>query len=153
MNRIRIAALLSLVIAVPAGAAGFFLEKRQPPQPCFAAPTGAYRISAGPADYTVRIDNAAANPALRMQIVDDPAIADFVLVDDSADACDAASAKSVRIDPAAKEPDLTIAVSPAPARTRIYVKSARFSVEDAAALFAVSSKMSPRALAARSIAR
>ena len=55
----------------------------------------------------MRIDNTAASPSLRMQVVDDPAAADFVLVDDgdAADACKAATAiKSIRLDPAAPTP-------------------------------------------------
>jgi hypothetical protein len=155
MTRIHLIAVLGLLVAVPAtAAAGLFFESRQPaPQPCFAASNGPYRLSTGAADYTVRIDNAAAEPALRLQIVDDPAIADFVLVDDGIDACAGASVRSVRIDNTAPEPDLVIAVSEEPARTKIYVKSAIFSAEAAAALFAVSAKTARRNVAARAVAR
>jgi hypothetical protein len=92
------------------------------------------------ANFTVRIDNTAASPSLRMQLVDDPATADFVLVDDgdAAAACKAAGAiKSIRIDPAAANADLTVALSQQPADYRIYVRSAHFTAQDAAALFAV----------------
>lgn len=140
MNRITVAAIAGLIAAVPAGAAGVYLNTPAVTTPCFAAPTGAFRMADEAADYTVRIDNAAANPSLRLQAVDDPAIADFVLVDDDAPACPSgARLKSVRIDPKAIAPDLTVALSRAPADKKIYVKSARFSEQQAAALFAVAS--------------
>jgi len=88
----------------------------------------------------VRIDNAAAAPSLRMQVVDDAAAADFVLVDDdeAAEACQASTnIRSVRLDAGAADADLTIAVSAQPADYKIYVRSANFSEQDAAALFAV----------------
>lgn len=141
MTRIHIASLLALVVAVPAAAAGtFFAAQPAPQQPCFVTGNAAYRMSdRATANYTVRVDNSAANPNLRLQLVDDPAAADFVLVDDgdAVNACkDAGTVKSVRLDPSARAPDLTVALSRAPAATKIYVKSASFSVQDAAALFA-----------------
>ena len=75
-----------------------------------------------------------------MQIVDDPAAADFVLVDDgdASEACKAATAiNSIRLDPAAAHPDLTVALSRTDAAYKIYVHSADYSEQDAAALFAV----------------
>ena len=156
MNRIAIAAVLGLVAAVPAAGARVYFAKGPQQPPCFAAAGGAYRIAdSTAADYTVRIDNGAANPSLQMQIVDDPAIADFVLVDDSdgADACRAAPAiRSVRVDPAAQAPDVTIAVSHAPSDIKIYVKSASFTEQEAAALFAVVWKDGRRNVAGRRIA-
>jgi hypothetical protein len=141
VTRAHIALLLALVVIVPAAAAGTFFASSPSPEPCFVEGTAAYRISgSASASYTVRIDNEAANPSLRMQLVDDPAAADFVLVDDSdaGEGCQAASGvKSIRIDPAAQTPDLTVALSQAPANYKIYVKSASFSEQDAAALFAV----------------
>ena len=44
--------------------------------------------------------------------------------------------ESVRLDPAAPNADLTVALSRAPADYKIYVRSASFSQQDAAALFA-----------------
>jgi hypothetical protein len=141
MTRIHIFALLALAVAVPAVAAGPFFTSHATPKPCFLAGQAAYQINGGDtADYTVRIDNSDESPALSMQMVDNPAEADFVLVDDSVatDACPAASAiKSIRIDGAALAPDVTVAVSRAPADHKIYVNSALFSEQDAAALFAV----------------
>jgi hypothetical protein len=159
MNRTTIAGLLAVVVAVPAGAAGFYLSKSPPPLPCFAAASGAYRMTdSAVADVTVRIDNSAASPSLRLQVVDDPAIADFVVVDDNdgADACVATGAtRTVRIDPAAQVPDMTVALSRAQsdfkladtgnADIKIYVNSATFSEQDAAALYAAIWKNSRRA--------
>lgn len=154
MNRITVAAVLGLTAAVPAGAAGVYFSTSLNTAPCFAAPTAAYRISDNAADYTVRIDNAAAKPSVRLQVVDDPATADFVLVDDGAAACENTTAvKDVRIDPAAALPDVTVALSRAPGDAKIYVKSARFSEQDAAALFAVIWKTGPRVVAAHSVTR
>ena len=139
MTRTQIVLLLALIVAIPATTAGsFFISSAKP---CFVAGNAGYEISgSASANFTVRIDNAAVNPNLRLQIVDDPAVADSVLVDDgeAGEACKAAtSIKSIRIDPGAARPDLTVALSRATADTKIYVRSANFSEQDAAALFAV----------------
>jgi len=137
MKRTHAAALLALLVAIPAATAGSLFARNE--KPCFAAGDAAYRISDGAtADVTVRIDNAAAHPDLRMQLTDDAASADFVLVDDAEanNAC-RGTVQSIRVDPAAHHPDLTVALSRAPAAYKIYVRSAGFSREDAAALFAV----------------
>ena len=145
MNRLHKAVSLSLALALPAAAQGFqaFLPDRQP---CFATGTAIYRVSATARtpDYRVKIDNQAIHPNLRMQLVDDPAAADFVLVDDfGADASDACRAempiKTIRVDDAATRPDLTISLAGGGATPdfKLYVHSARFSHEEAAALFGV----------------
>ena len=108
---------------------GFVLRSRS--KPCFIAGNTGYRISdSSSADFTVRIDNAAAKPDLRMQLVDDSAAADFVLVDDATavNSCaGVAAVKSVRLDAKAQKPDLTVTLSRAPADYKIYVRSAEFS--------------------------
>ncbi len=128
-----------LIVAVPAATASSFFTSSA--KPCFIAGNAGYQLSGGAStDYTVRIDNTAPSPNLRMQIVNDPAAADFVLVDDrhASDTCKAATAiSSIRIDPAAPKPDLTVALSRNPADYKIYVQSANYSEQDAAALFAV----------------
>lgn len=139
MTRTNLASLMVLIIGVPAAAAASFFTSPPREKPCFVAGQTAYRVAAGTtADVTVRIDNAAANPSLRMQLVDDPAIADFVVLDDSegGSTCGPHSAeKTVRIDPAATNPDLTVTLSDQ-GGFRIYAKSAQYSGETAAALFA-----------------
>ena len=147
MKRSHIAALLVLIVAVPA-AAGSFFSSSGGDAPCFRAGNTGYRLSSSGTDLIVRIDNKAAHPDLRMQAVDDPAEADFVLVDDgeAGNVCaGAASIRSVRHDGTAK-PDLTVALSRQNATEnatagnadtyKIYVHSARFSAEDAATVFA-----------------
>lgn len=136
MTRTRIAALLVLAAAIPATAASSFFTASE--KPCFAAGAASYRISHGAAaDITVRIDNAAAQPDLRMQIIDDAAAADFVLVDDGDRAACTSAVRSIRLDSAAAKADLTVSLSRAPADYKIYVRSTGFSQQDAAALFAV----------------
>lgn len=148
MKRLHKAALLGLAIALPAAAHEFrAFQGVRPERPtCFAAGTTTYRVSAtAPApDYQVKIDNHATNPGLRMQLVDDPAVADFVLADDSdaaaSDACHTSMPlKTIRIDDAAARPDLTISLASGNAAPdfRLYVDSARFSHEEAAALFGI----------------
>jgi hypothetical protein len=143
MQRAHFVSLMALVIAVPAAtaASSFLAPDASAAKPCFAAGKAAYEVSHGAsADYTVRIDNAAVSPSLRMQIVDDPAAADFVLVDedDAVQACKtAASIKTIRIDSAAAEPDVTVAMTRGAADYKVFVKSTTFTDEDAAALFAV----------------
>lgn len=139
MTRTHIAPLIVLVVAVPAATAGSFFASSD--KPCFIAGAAGYRISdSASANFAVRIDNTAAQPNLRMQLVDDSAAADFVLVDDgdAVNACTGATAiKSIRLDPAAANAGLTVTLSRAPADYKIYVRSASFSQQDAAALFAV----------------
>jgi hypothetical protein len=142
MKRAHMISLMALAVAVPAATAGsFFSSSASPAKPCFAAGNAAYELSgSNAADYTVRVDNAAANPSVRLQLVDDPAAADFVMVDDgdATQSCSgAASLKTVHVDPAVLTPDLTVALSRADADYKVYVRSTSFSEQDAAALFAV----------------
>jgi hypothetical protein len=139
MKRTHIFSLMVLIAAIPAATASSFFASSA--RPCFLAGNAGYELTgSASADYIVRIDNNAPSPSLRMQVVDDAATADFVLVDDgeTASSCQGAAAiKSVRLDPGALAADLTIAVSAQPADYKIYVRSASFSEQDAAALFAV----------------
>jgi hypothetical protein len=144
MRRIHFVSMMALVIAIPAAAAGsYFASGNQVSieKPCFVAGNTGYRLAAGRgAAHVVRIDNAAANPSLRLQQVDDPAAADFVLVDDGdiAGACAGVSIiETIRIDATAAKPDLTVALSREPAAYKIYLHSATYTEQDAAALAAV----------------
>ena len=135
MTRTQIASLLTLVLAVPAVAGVYFSPKAKP---CFVAGSAAYRVAdSGTANVTVRIDNNAARPNLRMQIVDDPASADFVLVDDGESGVCDGTVETIRLDSEARNPDLTVALSHEAADYKLYVRSPRFSTQDAAAFFAV----------------
>jgi hypothetical protein len=144
MRRAQLITLMALIVAVPAATAGAYfggVSKSADDKLCFIAGNAGYRLSDAPsAHHIIRIDNAAAKPALRMQLVDNPAQADFVLIDDDDNAsnCNNASKiESIHLDPAAARPELTIALSRAPADYKIFVRSAHFTDEAAAALFAV----------------
>ena len=148
MQRTHIGLMLALVMAVPAAAGSAYFTSgftsvgnTAAAKPCFVAGNAGYLLSANAGTaHVVRIDNAAAHPDLRMQLVDDPAAADFVLVDDSdaSLACEGVSVvESIRIDAAAAKPDLTIALSRDPADYKIYLHSDRYTEQDAAALAAV----------------
>jgi hypothetical protein len=143
MRRTHLIALMAMIVAVPVATAGAYFGSGKPidAKPCFIAGNAGYRLSnAQSASHIIRIDNAAAKPALRMQLVDDPAQADFVLVDDADNAGTCASAsriESIRLDPAAARPELTVTLARAPADYKIFVRSVHFTDEDAAALFAV----------------
>jgi hypothetical protein len=140
--------LIALIAAVPAATAGSLLS---PPdgKPCFIAGDTGYVLSDAKSDtksdaisatHIVRIDNAATRPSLRMQLVNNPAQADFMLVDDGrADrtCASAATIDSIRLDAKAARPQLTVTLSRAPADLKIYVRSAYYTEQDAAALFAV----------------
>ena len=138
MTRTHIAALLVLVVAIPAAAAGSFFAPSD--KPCFVAGAAGYRISdSASAHITVRIDNAAAQPDLRMQIVDDAAAADFVLVDDgdTVNACTGAVVRASASIPEQPRPTSRWRCRVRPPTTRSTCARPVFSQQDAAALFAV----------------
>jgi hypothetical protein len=75
---------------------------------------------------------------MRLQLVDSPDTADFVLVDDGeVSECAGAGVRSIRADAPAGKADTTVALSGETADFRIYVNSKAFSREQAAALFSV----------------
>ncbi|MDO8878628.1 MAG: hypothetical protein Q8M24_18930 [Pseudolabrys sp.] len=160
MHRTQIVVLLALAAAVPgATAASYFSLGGKPAaaKPCFVAGNAGYQLSAAAnARHIVRIDNDAALPHLRMQLVDDPAAAEFVLVDDNDAtlACTGVSTvESIRIDAGAAKPDLVVAVSRAPADYKIYLRSKNFDEQDAAALAAVIWQNAGRTGSLRTVAR
>lgn len=156
MRRSHTVALMAFIIAVPAAAAGSLLAPSSS-KPCFIAGNATYAFSgARSATHIVRIDNKTANPSLRIQLVDDPAQADFVLVDDT-DAgrgcTNETVIESIRIDAAAVHPDLTVTLSRAAADHKIYVQSSSYTEQDAAALFAVMWKKARKTGSLRSFAK
>ena len=138
MLRRRSLVLVAIAIAIPATAHTFGFSVHGTTAACLAIGDASYRI-AGPgehADYTVRIDPAAATPDIRVQLTGTIDHADFVFIEGSGETrCQ--GGKSVKIDAAAPA-DLTIgfANSSAPADYRIYVRSRSLSPEAAAALYA-----------------
>ena len=157
MNRIHKVLGLSLtvtvaaVLAVPAAVDSMKAAPKQPS--CFASGASTYQIvaNAPTPDYRVRIDSKAANPDLRMQLVDRAEHADFVLVDDFGDGAPSTCKSStpirtVTLDGASAKPDVTVQLSTDAkgADYRLYVHSVRFSQQDAAALLAAMWKADQR---------
>ena len=141
MDRVQKTLLLFMVVAIPAAAPPFFAST--PPNLCFNAGTVTYQLApnASAPDYRVRIDNAAAQPDLRVALVDRAETADYVLVDDaSGDGHPCVSAGQRRMIKLVPDTaDLTISVSREAdgADVKLFVHSAHVGHQDAAALFAV----------------
>jgi hypothetical protein len=146
--------ILAAALAVPAAA---YAMKAAPKQPlCFASGASTYQIvaSATAPDYRIRIDADALRPDLRMQLVDRAENADFVLVDDfsgnePSTYKSSTPIRTVTLDAAAGTPDVTVQLSADAkgADYRLYVHSARFSQQDAAALLAAMWKANQRQVA------
>ena len=141
MRRAQLVALMALIVVVPVATAGaYFAGGKFAGKPCFIAGSAGYRLSDGKsANHIIRIDNAATKPALRMQLVDNRhrPISCWSTTPIMPTPETASRIESIRLDPAAARPELTIALSRAPADYKIFVRSAHFTDEDAAALFAV----------------
>jgi hypothetical protein len=160
MTRTHILLLMALVAAVPAATVGAssILSPANDAAPCFSTGNVGYRLTdRRAADFTIKIDNAAREPDLVLQLVDDPARADFILADgaETAGACAGLRViRTIRVDAHAREPDLIVALRPhdAAARYRIYANSADFSAQDAAALFAVMTQTGHKSAALRNLA-
>ena len=72
---------MALIVAVPVATAGAYIGggKSAGKLLRFIAGSAGYRLSdANSANHIIRIDNAATKAALRMQLVDNPAQADFM---------------------------------------------------------------------------
>jgi len=146
--------IFAAALAVPAAA---YAMKATPKQPlCFASGTATYQIVANATapDYRIRIDAQAVRPDLRMQLVDRAENADFVLVDDFSgnepSTCKSSTPiRTVTLDAATGLPDVTVQLSADAkgADYRLYVHSARFSQQDAAALLAAMWKAKQRQVA------
>jgi hypothetical protein len=99
---------VAIAIAIPATAHTFGFSVHGTTAACLAIGDASYRI-AGPgehADYTVRIDPAAATPDIRVQLTGTIDHADFVFIEGSGETrCQ--GGKSVKVDAAAPA-DLTI---------------------------------------------
>jgi hypothetical protein len=150
VGRIRIIAALLLAVAIPATAQTFDFSLGAAAPACLSNGNASYRAVSGAAraDVTVRLDPAAIAPDIRIQIVDSPDAADFVLVDDgdTPPVCPPTGVKTVKIGAAA--PDVVAQITATNgADYRIYVRSRWLSPETAAALFAAA--RAPRTLAGR----
>jgi hypothetical protein len=145
MDRLRPRVLLSAMLALPAASSSFLAPSAPPPASCFRAGVSSYRIGADAAavDYRVRVAPDAAQADIRVGLIDSPDLADFVLVDDAPDAqaayCRDAAAKSIGLGGSDGDSSLVVTLARG-ARApdyRLYVASARFSPDQAAALLAV----------------
>jgi hypothetical protein len=148
-HKILVVLSLPFLLVAATAAPSFFAA---PASLCFTSGTATYQVSrtAAAPDYRIRIDNSTPRPDLRMQVVDRPEIADFVIADEfgavERDACRSAiPLKTVKVD-AGGAPDVVIALSTdsAAADYRIYVYSMRYSHQDAAALLAAMWKAGER---------
>jgi hypothetical protein len=154
VNRLQISSLLIAAVTVPAVAYVSLAPKRDN-NPCFASGSSTYRIAAGATAPDFRIGFADNAADLRIQLVDQPEIADFVLVDDFSAGeptpCRSATpVRTVALDNGGA-PDVTVNLSadPVGADYRIYVHSVRYSQQDAAALLAAIWKTDQRIQALR----
>ena len=149
-HKILVVLALPLFLVAATAAPTLF---RTPPGLCFTSGSATYQLShsAPTPDFRIRIDNRAERPDLRMQLVDRPEIADFVLADDFGGRERSACRSSIRmttvkVDGDTDAPDVTITLSadaPAP-DYRVYVHSGRYSHQDAAALLAAMWKAAER---------
>lgn len=149
IHLVSVAAAMAMAPAVMAAADAWLTPASD--GSCFSSGGIAYRLtSSQAADYTIRIDNSAPRPDLIVQITDDPAAADLVLLADAdgLDGCAAGTQRTIRLDPRAVEPDVTIALGgEETGQPRIYAPG--FRAEEAAALFAVMRKTPRKRLASR----
>lgn len=139
---------LLIVIGVPALAKTLI----KPAEKCFVADTTIYRFAAaGARAVTVRVGSDVQAPDVSMRVTDSPQHADFVLIDDqeSTTACrhhPRSTTRAIRLRTVG-QPDLRVSLSeqPSDGDYRIYVRSAAFTSEEAAALFAamITSKRRP----------
>lgn len=144
--------LAAPIVAVLAVAVAYGYPR--PSGPCFSAGATTYRLSpsARSPDFRVAIDDKASTPDLRLTLVDREDAADFILIDEPGTADPACpQARTIKTVPATAQakPDVTVSLSDPPAADafKLYVQSARFSKEDAAALFAVIWKTARRDIA------
>lgn len=150
MNRVQKTLILIAAVAVPVAAHSSFAPSSD--TRCFNSGAATYRIEdrAATPDFRIKIASNAPRPDLRMQLVDSPEIADFVLVDDFSAGgeapCRAAlPVRTVTLD-GSTSPDVTVNLSAdsGAADYRIYVHSVRYSQRDAAALLAAMWKADQR---------
>jgi hypothetical protein len=142
----RYLVLALAAFALPATAQTFDFPALSSAAACISVANARYRVARPDesADYTVRLDPAAAAPDVRIQLTSSIDAADFVLIEDeqTTAGCGADSAaqatRTIRIDPAATAPDLTIGLvnDDTAADYRIYLRGSALAPEAAAALFA-----------------
>jgi hypothetical protein len=156
VDRLRKTLVLVALVATPVAAHSMFATTDNL---CFASGASTYKLSpkASSPDFRVRFDNGAAQPDLRIRLVDSAEIADFALADDFSGAdsspCQPSTPiKTIAIDRDGNDPAIVVAMAAEMTHPdyRIYVHSARYSHQDVAALMAAMWKARQRReLAAR----
>jgi hypothetical protein len=147
-----------LASAVPLILAGIFARNELVPasQPCISVGETSVQIAAGPwnAQLHVSFTNDPMAATARVQIVDSPDAADFVVVDDAAtsdvNSCEVtATTRFIAITamPSASAPVIYLSQADG-ADYRIYVRSKTFTARDAAALVIGANGGHPRLAAA-----
>jgi hypothetical protein len=118
---------------------------------CFSAGKTTYKlIKSGPADVRIRIEANHRTADLRMQIVEQAEIADFIIADDMDEAVDpcgsARRVTTVRADDTEPRPDVTVSLSERPeaADYKVFVRSQVYRPQDAAAILAAMWKSTKR---------
>jgi len=172
MPTIRSAVTLLIAVGLPAWAQTLI---GPPMEKCFASSSATYRFADRPGT-TVRVAGDLADPDLTIGLTDSPETADFILIDDpdgdGHEACTGSSlpTRTIRLGDDRLRPDLKVALArlrpgPTPGSDaqsaaddeprpmlgtdfRIYVRSTAFSIEEAAALFAVMTRDSAEHAAA-----
>jgi hypothetical protein len=133
-----------LVSIVPLIAVAIFarIELSPTQRPCIAIGAGTVELGSDPwhADLHVGFTDDPALATVRVALADSPEAADFVVVDDNATTDDttcgvtaATQFVAIAADPTKHSPLIYLAES-GPADYRIFVRSSRFSVREAAAL-------------------
>jgi hypothetical protein len=142
--------LVVLLVAVgpPAVAHTYFAA---PQSPCFSIGSMAYQVSSAAfaPNYRVRIESQVQHADLRVHMVDSPEGADFVLIDDvqsvQGSSC-GPLVKTISLATGSRPADMIVGLAEdaANADYKLFVRSARFSHQDAAALFAVMTMTVPK---------
>lgn len=133
-----------LVSIVPLIAVAIFarIEFSSAPRPCIAIGAGTVELGSDPwhADLRVDFTDDPKLATVRVALADSPESADFVVVDDNAESDDntcgvtaATQFVAIATNPSGHTPLIYLAES-GPADYRIFVRSSRFSVREAAAL-------------------
>jgi hypothetical protein len=155
MERLRKTLVLLLVAGIPAAAPPLL---HPAPALCFTAGPLTYKFPAGGRpDLRVQVGEGTTRPDLRIQLVDRVELADFALVDDDqaslGNVCHAAGpVKSVALVADGNASDVRVAWSSEPddGAYKLFLRSARVSPAQAAALFAAMRQHdSPQLAAAR----
>jgi hypothetical protein len=149
MPTIKPALMLLIAVGIPAATHSLIGSA---PHKCFASSGVVYHLGGDGPGIAVRVAHDLPQPDLTVTLSDRPETADFILIDDdqndgTAYACGGSiPEQTIRVNDAQRPADLTVAVGDPKADLKIYVRSTAFSIEEAAALFAVMVSRKPVAI-------